>query len=498
MSGRGDGPDSVARGTALILLTYAGTAGFTAILTVYLTRALGPEGFGLFSLAFGIAGLLTLPADLGIGASASRFMAEQRGDRAAMAGIFAAATRLKLIVAGAVALALAALAGPIADGYGRPELVGPLRGMALALAAMSVMTMFSQLFIAAGRSASNLRMVVSESSAELSISVALVATGAGAAGAAFGRGIAYAAGALIGLGMAMRLFGRGAAAVHRRGGPQLMAIGRYAGWLFVVNGAYTVFNQIDILLIGSILGIAAVGQFSAPLRLTFLLHYPGLAIANAVTPRVAAEDGRERGGAEVQSALRILLVIQAAMIAPVIVWADPIVRLVLGPDYTDSVDVLRFMAPFIFLQGIAPLVSLSLNFLGEARRRVPVAVAAVVVNAVVDLILLPEMGVSGAAIGTSVAYAVYVGGHLWLCRSLLGVRLRPLAGTLTRSLVAAAGMAAALWVFGTRDLSVLEWLGGGVLGSAAFLGVLVAAREVSVADLRAASAAVRGRLGASG
>jgi O-antigen/teichoic acid export membrane protein len=483
--------ESVVRGTATVLLTYAATAAMTAVLTLYLVRALGPRDFGIFSLALGVAGLLALPMDLGIAASAARFMAERRGDRSGLAALLAAGLRLKLLVGGAVAVALVALADPVADAYREPGLVWPLRALALATLMQSMMGLFSGAFFAVGRTATNFRMVLAESAVELGASVALVAMGAGAAGAASGRAIGYVAGGLVGLGLAVRLFGRDAAAAHRRGGPRMAMMGRYALTLWLVNGAYTVFSQIDLLLIGAILTTTAVGAFSAPLRLTLLLAYPGLAVANAVSPRVARRPGEPADGRPLARALRALIVVQALMLAPLLVWAEPIVHVLLGNAYRESVGVLRVMTAFIFLQGIAPLVSLSINYLGEARRRLPYAVAAVVVNVVLDVALLRELGVVAAAIGTSVAFAVYVGGHVHLCRRLFGLELGPPAVTLARSLAAAAAMAGVLALFGTHDLTPLDWVAGLAGGTLAYGCVLVALREFRPGELRRLALLVR-------
>jgi O-antigen/teichoic acid export membrane protein len=476
--------ESVVRGTATVLLTYAATAGMTAVLTLYLVRALGPRDFGIFSLALGIAGLLALPMDFGIAASAARFMAELVGDRPALASLLAAGVRLKLLVGGAVAVGLVAIAGPVADAYGEPDLVWPLRALALATLMQSMVSLFSWAFFAVGRTAVNLRMVLAESAVELGASVALVAAGAGVTGAASGRAIGYVAGALVGLGLAVRLFGRAAAAAHRRGGGRMARMGRYAFTLWLVNGAYTIFAQLDILLIGAILTTTAVGAFSAPLRLTVLLAYPGLAVANAVSPRLARREGEPVDGRAVSHALRLLIVVQALVVAPLLVWADPIVTLLLGGAYHESIGVLRAMIPFIFLQGIAPLVSLSINYLGEARRRLPYAIGAVVVNVAIDVALLNELGVVAAAIGTSVAFVLYVGGHVHLCRRLLGLELAGPAVTLARSLAAAAAMAGVLALLGTHDLSPLDWVAGLVAGTLAFGCVLVALGELRLDDLR--------------
>jgi len=478
------GRESVVRGAATVLLTYGCTAAMTAVLTLYLVRTLGPEDFGIFSLALGIAGLLALPMDFGIAASAARFMAERLGDRATLAALLAAGVRLKLLIGGAVAVALAALAEPVADAYGEPDLVWPLRALALATLMQSMMGLFSGAFFAVGQTAVNFRMVLAESAVELGASVALVAMGAGVAGAASGRAIGYVAGALVGLGLAVRLFGRAAAAAHRRGGPRMARMGRYAFTLWLVNGAYTVFSQIDLLLIGAILTTTAVGVFSAPLRLTLLLAYPGLAVANVLSPRVARRDGEPADGRAVAHGLRALIVVQALMLAPLLVWADPIVNVLLGADYDESVGVLRAMTPFIFLQGIAPLVSLSINYLGEARRRLPYAIGALGVNVAIDLALLKELGVVAAAIGTSVAFVLYVGGHVHLCRRLLGLELGPPAVTLARSLAAAAAMAGVLALFGTRGLSPVDWVAGLTGGTLAFACVLLALREFRAGELR--------------
>lgn len=478
---RTDAPDTVAQSTVRVLLSYVGTAGFTAVLTFYLVRALGPTQFGLFSLAMGVGSLLALPADFGIAASATRFIAERRGDRAAMAEVFRSAARLKIIVAGVVALLTAALAGPIADAYDEPGLAWPLRAMALAVFSQSVMGLFSGTFIAMGRTTANLRLVISESVVECTGSILFVILAGGAAAAAWGRALGYTVGVAVGLVLAVRLLGAHAAAVQRRG--TLMGqMARYAGALMIVNGAFTLFSNVDVLLIGAILSSAAVGAFSAPLRLITLLQYPGLALGNSISPRVA---GDEPDFAAVQNGLRLSIILGAILVAPLLAWAQPIVTLLLGQDYDDSVGVLRAMTPFVYLQGIGILLALSVNYLGEARRRVPLALAAVAINAVIDVALLDPLGVVAAAIGTSAGYLVYTLGHYAICVPLMHLRSGPLLATTARSTLAAAAMGGVLVVFGTSSLGPVEWVAGLVLSTVAFVAVLLATREFTVAEIRA-------------
>jgi O-antigen/teichoic acid export membrane protein len=484
-----DSADTIARNTAFGLATQLTTAVFTAGLTLYLVRALGPAEYGLFALAIGVGGLVLMASDLGISASAGRFIAERRGDRGAVAAVLADAFRLKLIVAALACAALFATAGPIANAYGNGDLAWPLRAVAIAVFGHSMLLLYRGSFVAMGRVSVTWRIIFLESAMETGASIALVLAGGGAAGAVFGRAAGYMFGALIGVLLAVRMIGRRSILAPPGGSGRRREIARYAGALLVVNAAYTLFERIDVLLIGAIISTTAVGVFEAPLRLTNFLAYGGQAMAFGVAPRVARHEHGQNIGAFV-AATRYLIILQAALLAPVLVWAGPIADLALGGGYEESAGVLRALAPFMFLAALGTFITLGVNYLGEARRRVPLAIAAVLVNVVIDLVLIPEIGVLGGAVGTDVAFALYVLGHFWICRELLGFSLRPLLATLSRCLVAAGVMSAVLAAFGTSALSPLEALAGAGGGIAVYCAALVATGEVSRRELASARAAL--------
>jgi O-antigen/teichoic acid export membrane protein len=425
--------DSIKRNTVFALAAQGASALFTAGLTIFLVRRLGPSEFGVFALAFGIGTLLVLPADFGLSQATARFLAERRSDRRAAAAVLAGGFRLKLVASILVAAALFALAGPIAAAYGTPRLAWPLRGMALALLGHSTMMLYSNAFVALGRIAVNFKTVLSESAIETGASIGLVLLGGGAAGAAFGRAIGYGCGALIALALAARLLGPGTLRLRGDVGDE-GDVGRrrlagYAGALFIVDTAYTALGQIDVLLIGALLSTTSVGLFQAPWRLSVPLHYPGMALALSIAPRMARRPesgGEPRGLDEFVRGMRLLLLFQLPVAIAMLVLAAPAADLVLGPGYGHSAAVLRALAPFVFLSGFAPLVSITVDYLGEARRRIPIAIATLAVNGAFDLVFIPKIGVVAGAIGSTIGYLVYVPGHLWLCRRLLGFSLREL------------------------------------------------------------------------
>jgi O-antigen/teichoic acid export membrane protein len=446
---------------------------------------LSPAEYGTLALAIGVTGLLLKPSDIGTTQATARYVAERHGDAAGVRGVLGMALPMKLLTATSIAVALFALAGPIANLYNAPELAWPLRGAAIALFGQAVMRFTQSVFTALRRTASSFSVVFSESAMEFTATVALVALGGGVTGAAFGRAIGYVFGSLLGILLLARMlghspvFGTGPSPV-RRG--EFM---RYAGAMLIVQGAGAAFAQIDVLLLGAFLTTSAVGFFSAPLRLIAFLAYPAMALSQGVAPRLARHryDAPRLGA--LQLGVRYLVIFQAGVVAVLVVWADPIVNLALGSDFSQSADVLRALAPLVFLGGINPLLVSPLNYAGEGRRRIPVTIAAVIVNAVLDVILIPTIGILGAAVGSDVAYTVYAGSNLWLSHRVLGLPLKPLAVTAVRSLVAAGVLAAVLALVGTgSSLSPLEWLGGLAGGGAAYVAVLLLTREVLPAEFR--------------
>ena len=492
--GDGDGADTITRNTAFALAAQIATASFTAILTIVLVRVLGPEDYGVFALALSVASLVFLPADFGISQSTARYVAEHRGQRERIAEVMADGLKLKFASSALICLLLFVLAEPIANVYEVPELTWPLRGVSLALFGQSMMGFYRTAFEAIGQVRLNLRLVFSESAVEAGASIALVLAGAGVVGAAFGRAIGYGFGTLLALELARRTIG--ARGISLRGSPagRLRQIASYAGALLIIDAVFAAMTQIDILLIGAILGTSAVGIFQAPAKLITFLHYPGLALSAGISPRLARGT---QGGPNVEAfstGIRYLMILQGMLVVPTVVWATPITDLILGDEFAESADVMRALAPLTFLFGIAPIVSVGVNYLGEARRRIPIAIASLVVNFAVSIVLLYEIGVVGSAIGADVAYLIYVPAHFWICKRMIGLPVRPVVVTLARTLVAAGAMAGVMLAFGYDELSILDWFAGGAAGVAAYCLALVLTGEVSRSELRAIKRALVSRL----
>lgn len=488
------------RKTGFAVLTQLTTAALTAVVTLFLVRALDPASFGNFSLAFSIVGLLYIPANLGIAEAAGRLMAESVEDRARLAHVFRRALVQKLLIAGALSLAMFAFAEPIAGLFRAEGLTGPMRAMSLALFGQAMFALPDRIFVALGQIRSRFLNVLQESAVEAAGTIGLVIAGLGATGAALGRGIGYTAGAVVGVVILVRHLGGRRLLTLADEATERAPLLQFALPLFVFTVIYAAFVQVDAIVIGLLKDSTAVGLFQAPVRIVTFLGFIGLAVASTVSPRFATPQGRAKDGPLLGQALRALVLAHMAVVPFMVVWATPLLELVLGPDYRESAPVLQALAPFVVMLGVGPLITTTLHFGGDLpmiRRRVPIAIAALAINIVIDLLLVPAMGIVGAAIGTSVAFFVYLVPHFALVRTIVpGFSLRPPGAALLRSAVAAAGASVIPLSLGTESVSTPLLIAGMPVALVVYLTLLVALGEVTVDELRTGHSWIRRRLGA--
>ena len=470
-----------ARNTVLQLASQLATLVLTGGLSLFLVRALGPSRFGIYTLAVSVSGLLVLPAGLGLPLALGRFVADHRHDPGQLREIFWLGMRLQTPVALAASVGMFACAGLIAGVYGHPGLSWPLRLAALSIAGQALFGLLTSMATTLYQGQVVLWMNIAESALESGVAIALVVAGGGAAGAVGGRLAGYTVAVALGLALTTRLIGRRRDVRSRRAVSGRTLLG-YAGVMLVVDIAWSAIAQLDIVLIGAVLSSTAVGSYGAVLRALTVASYLGTSVGAAVAPRVSRA-GDTPDGRALEQGLRYLIVAQGLLIAPLIVWAHPIVELILGSRYREAPPIMRVIAFYYFAGAPASLLTLALSYLGQARRRVTLMLPTLGFGVVAIFVLLKTIGLLGAAVGDDLLQIVYVGGNLWLCAQVIDFDLRAVARTTARTIMAAAGMAAVLWVLGTHHLSVVQWTIGVTAGTVEFFAILLLTREITPREM---------------
>jgi O-antigen/teichoic acid export membrane protein len=477
-----------ARNTLLQLLSNMAGVVFTAGLTLFLVRALGASGYGHYALAVNIAALLVIPTGLGLPMSVGRYLADHRGDPGQLRAILLLGLRLQVPAGLIAAVALFAAAGPVAGAYGDPHLAWPLRWVALSVMGQALFGFLIAAGTALRQSGIPLRLALVESATETSSSIVLVVLGGGAAGAVLGKSIGYAIATVAGIYLLVRMLARIGGRERTQSKVGARDVLGYAGATFIVDLGWTLIARIDILLIGALLTSAAVGRFNAVLRILTVLGYLGVAVSQGVAPRLSTGGGGTPDVRAFSQGLRYLLIVQGLVLAPMIVWSRPLVDLLLGHGFAQSAPVMQVLSVTAFVSAPAALLSVSINYLGAAQRRVKIVALTLLLGIVATYVLIDRKGLIGAAVADDLVSAVYVVATLWLCARLITIDLESLVLSVARILISAAAMALVLLIVGTDHLSPAQWLVGAAAGGAAYAGVLFITREISIVELRGVTA----------
>ena len=145
-----------------------------------------------------------------------------------------------------------------------------------------------------------------------------------------------------------------------------------------------------------------------------------------------------------------MLVLNVPATVGLIVLSHPIVRVIferrafLPSDTFATAAALQFYAVGLLGYSVVRIASPTFYALGDSRTPVQISVAAVVVNAALNIILARLIGYRGLALGTSIAALFNAAGLLWLLRRrLAGLDDRRILSSLSRIVIASIVMASA-------------------------------------------------------
>jgi O-antigen/teichoic acid export membrane protein len=400
----------------------------STFVVVYVARRLGANVFGYYSFALSVIGALTSLVDGGFTSVGSREIARHP---AQLRSTVRAVVRLRLLLA---AMALAVLLVFVA-GIDKPlveKQVVLLAGCSLFTFALTL----DWVFYGLGRS----QLVAAAAITRVAVFAGLTLSIVRGTSQVWLLPLFQATGELLAaaqLGHAYRRAANSEGPEPRRPDAPLALLAAQAWPLGIGQLMRAVNFWFSVILIGLLVGDGAAGRFAAAQRLAqfamgfaplyFVGYLPliskGLVQSPEVLRRLTADS------------LRMTTLITVPIAAGGALLAEPIVRLVFGPDYAPSaapLAVLMWAVPALIIGGhfrnaliAASLVRLDLVWVSGSA----------VTNVLLSVALLPSLGLVGAAIASTMAECVLALGAFSSVRrhgievSLLAALGRPAAAS---------------------------------------------------------------------
>lgn len=396
----------------------AGSSGLLLILLILAGRRLSAADYGRFQFALALATIIETVMDVGLGHVTVREVAR---DRPGAGRLFPHVLGLKLVWV-AIGLVLIAVLPPLLRSD--RDVIRMCYLLGISSAVRSYLLTVRGLLQGLGRFDLEAMIVLADR-------LLLLAAGASALFAGYG---------LLGLGLAfvgarLSMVGVLAVVLRRVVGPMFPRFDR-AAWrslqaaalplgMFMI--ALNLYTYIDTVILGVMRTDAETGWYAASYRIYEGLTYAPSIIAAVLTPRLSYLFVHDRPAHRrlLRHALWISLTLALILGGLTASLAHPIVNLLFGPAYQSAEQPLRILAVgafFVFGTWILHAGAISINL---DRRLLVTTVTGLGANVALNVLLIPRMGIAGAAWATVLAEAVTV--ILILVQVERRLRLEPVA-----------------------------------------------------------------------
>jgi O-antigen/teichoic acid export membrane protein len=180
-------------------------------------------------------------------------------------------------------------------------------------------------------------------------------------------------------------------------------------WPLILSGVMvTIYMKIDQIMLGNMVGNQEVGNYAAAVRFSEIWYFIPGAICSSVFPAIirAKQRSEKEYYDKLQQLYDLMAWISLVIAIPITFVSNSLMTTLLGQEYSKAGEILAWhiwAGPFVFL-GVARsqwLMSENLT-----RFSFSTTVFGTIVNILLNLLLIPPYGGTGAAIATAISYAV--------------------------------------------------------------------------------------------
>ncbi len=360
---------------------------------VLIARGLGPEGRGIYSLV-NQTGLMTSSfLEPGLAEAAVYFSGRGRYPLRVLWGNYVTWSLAAALVLAAAAAAIL-LTGRSFAGLAPWQLAVALAGAVVILFVQGSRT----LVLGQGRTVRYVCIQLTEPLVRLlaiALAFALGLTVAVTLGVWLGALTVAGAVALLLLGLPTRPALHGEAL---RG--QVVFGGRgFAGWLLLAMN-----HRLDVFIVGSFVGAAAVGYYTVAFNTAEFTWWIPLAVGTVLYPKASSLSPETTAGLAAGVCRRSLMV-TALVTAFLALTGHQLIPLLYGSEFRASLAAFYLLLPSGLLYTVSKVLSSSLWALGRPEVNIYSGVVSLPLTVALNLLLVPRMGIEGAAIASDVAYA---------------------------------------------------------------------------------------------
>lgn len=171
-----------------------------------------------------------------------------------------------------------------------------------------------------------------------------------------------------------------------------------------VSNMMTFLNyRLDIIILGLFLSPVLIGLYSVAVSLGERLSIFSQSFSQVLLPRIASSDIAEDRNRITSMVSRFILAFVLILSCFIFIFSDLFFEIFMK-EFVDSSLLLKLLLPGLTLLAVEKILSNDLAGRGKPELNMYVSFFNVALNLVLNLILIPQIGVKGAAISSSITY----------------------------------------------------------------------------------------------
>ena len=178
-------------------------------------------------------------------------------------------------------------------------------------------------------------------------------------------------------------------------------------WLLLLSSAAAlIYQKVDQVMVGRFLGNEAVGLYAVAAKLSEIWYFiPGI-ICGSLFPAIvnAKKTGLNLYRDRLKKLYKLMLFLALLIAVPLAVFSRPVTVIIFGPDYAASAPVLSIYAWSSLGFFLATAINQALTSENRLRMIFSINLLMMVVNVFLNYLLIPRLGLTGAAWATTVSY----------------------------------------------------------------------------------------------
>lgn len=180
---------------------------------------------------------------------------------------------------------------------------------------------------------------------------------------------------------------------------------RYGGLGYIGNTAQYLSYRLDLFLIAYFLNPTAVGFYSIALGVTERLWLIPSSLSQVLFPRISASSDEQANELTPKVARHTLFIVLVSAIL-LLILVKPLVWLLFGESFLPSVTPLIILLPGTIALSISKIISSDLSGRGLPSFGAVSSTVALVVNLILNLFMIPRLGIAGAALSSTISYSL--------------------------------------------------------------------------------------------